>query len=87
MALGVLEKQENPVKMVGFDYSEAQQEAIESGLEYGTISQNPYSLGYAMIVAAARAAGEMPVDSFIDAGYQWMDQSNIAAEGMELYRY
>ena len=87
MALGVLEKQENSVKMVGFDYSEAQQEAIESGLEYGTISQNPYSLGYAMIVAAARAAGEMPVDSFIDAGYQWMDQSNIAAEGMELYRY
>lgn len=86
-ALGVLENQENPVKMVGFDYSEAQQAAIESGLEYGTISQNPYSLGYAMIVAAARAATESPVDSFIDAGFQWMDQSNISAEGMELYRY
>ena len=87
LALSILDDQENPVKMVGFDYSEAQQTAIESGLEYGTISQNPYSLGYAMIVAAARAAAGMPVDSFVDAGYLWMDQSNIAAEDLELYRY
>lgn len=87
LALSILDDQENPVKMVGFDYSEAQQTAIESGLEYGTISQNPYSLGYAMIVAAARAAAGMPVDSFVDAGYLWLDQSNIAAEDLELYRY
>ena len=40
-----------------------------------------------MIVAAARAAAGMPVDSFVDAGYLWMDQSNIAAEDLELYRY
>ena len=81
------EAQEQPVKMVGFDYSEEQQSAIEGGLEYGTISQNPYSMGYAMIVAAARAAAELPVDAFVDAGYQWMDQSNVAADEMEIYRY
>lgn len=82
-----LEKQESTVRMVGFDYSETQAEAIESGLEYGTVSQNPYSLGYAMVIAAARAAAGMPTDPFVDAGYQWMDKSNIDAEELEIYRY
>lgn len=85
--LAVLEAQETSVKMVGFDYSEEQAEAITSGLEYGTVSQNPYSLGYAMIVAAARAAAGMTNDAFIDTGYQWMDQSNIASEELAIYKY
>lgn len=82
-----LEKQESPVQLVGFDYSEKQAEAIQSGLEYGTVSQNPYSLGYAMVIAAARAAAGMPTDAFVDAGYQWMDRSNIDAEELKIYRY
>lgn len=86
-ALTVLEKMETPVQMVGFDYSEDQMKAIESGLEYGTISQNPYSLGYAMVVAAARAVAQLPNDSFVDVGYQWMDKNNINSEEMQLYRY
>lgn len=85
--LAVLEAQEISVKMVGFDYSGEQAEAITSGLEYGTVSQNPYSLGYAMIVVAARAAAGMTNDAFIDTGYQWMDQSNIASEELEIYKY
>lgn len=85
--LGVLENQENPIRMVGFDSSEEQMKAIESGLEYGTISQNPYSLGYAMVIAAARAAAEMPNDPFIDAGYQWIDSSNMNSEELTIYQY
>lgn len=86
-ALGVLEKLETPIRMVGFDSSEAQRKAIESGLEYGTISQNPYSLGYAMVIAAARAVAELPNDSFIDAGYQWIDRNNLDSEELEIYHY
>lgn len=85
--LAVLETKETAIKMVGFDYSEEQAEAIASGLQYGTVSQNPYSLGYAMIVAAARAAAGMTNDAFVDAGYQWMDQTNISSEELAIYRY
>lgn len=86
-ALKVLQKQETPVQMVGFDYSESQAKAITDGVEYGTISQNPYSLGYAMVIAAARAAAGMPTDAFVDAGYQWMDKNNIDSEELDIYRY
>lgn len=86
-ALGVLEKQETPVRMVGFDSSEEQMKAVESGLEYGTVSQNPYSLGYAMVIAAARAAAGMSNDPFIDAGYQWIDSSNMNSEELTIYQY
>ncbi len=55
--LAVLETKETAIKMVGFDYSEEQAEAIASGLQYGTVSQNPYSLGYEMDRGCSESSG------------------------------
>lgn len=79
--------EERALRMVGFDYSEIQKKAMEKGLLCGFVSQNPYSLGYAMIISAARAAVGMENDEMIDVGYQWIDKENIASDELALYRY
>ena len=53
-ALADMENTEQ-IQIVGFDSGEKQQKAIQEGREYGTVTQNPYGLGYAAIVAAVRA--------------------------------
>lgn len=87
--LAALDKIENTdqVKLVGFDSGTDQVKAVREGRAYGLISQNPYGMGYATIVAAVRAAAELPVDTFIDTGYQWLDQQTIDLEENQKYIY
>ena len=54
---------------------------------YGTVTQNPYGLGYAAIVAAVRAIQGLPVDQKIDTGYQWIDKDTIDLETNQKYLY
>jgi len=75
------------VQLVGFDAGAKQIEAIKSGKEYGVICQNPYGMGYATVVAASRAILGMENDTYIDAGYQWIDAINIDAEENQKYLY
>lgn len=86
--LNALKEAENAnVKVIGFDLGEVQEEAIRAGLEAGTVSQNPYGMGYATTVAAVRAILHMQNDSFIDAGYAWIDQNTIDLEENTKYLY
>lgn len=86
--LNALKEAENSnVKVIGFDLGEVQEEAIRAGLEAGTVSQNPYGMGYATTVAAVRAILHMQNDSFIDAGYAWIDQKTIDLEENTKYLY
>ena len=55
--------------------------------QYGTVTQNPYGLGYAAIVAAVRAIQGLPVDQKIDTGYQWLDKDTIDLETNQKYLY
>lgn len=75
------------IQIVGFDSGEQQQKAIQEGREYGTVTQNPYGIGYACIVAAARAIQGLPVDAKIDTGYQWLDKDTIDLEENQKYIY
>ena len=75
------------IQIVGFDSGEKQQKAIQEGREYGTVTQNPYGLGYAAIVAAVRAIQGLPVDQKIDTGYQWIDKDTIDLETNQKYLY
>lgn len=87
-ALEILGKQnDRDVLMVGFDAGDTQLEAVRSGAAYGVICQNPYGMGYATIVAAARAVLGMENDSYIHAGYQWIDADNIDEEENQKYLY
>ena len=75
------------VKLVGFDAGKEQLEAVRDGREYGMISQNPYGMGYASLVAAARLSADLPTDQYISSGYQWIDSTNIDAEENQKYLY
>ncbi len=86
--LDVLDTEENAhILMVGFDSGSRQQEAIRDGKEYGTVCQNPFGMGYATITSAARAILGLENDKVIDAGYQWIDSSNIDHEENQKFLY
>lgn len=91
MAVGVMdamqETENDKVKLIGFDSGETQQKAVKDGKEYGMICQNPYGMGYASMVAAARLASHLPVDTYISSGYQWIDNKNITLPENRQYLY
>lgn len=73
--------------VVGFDAGKKQKEAIKNGREAGVIAQNPYGMGYATVVAAARAWLGLENDSFINPGYQWIDAASLDDEKLKNYLY
>lgn len=73
--------------IVGFDNGEEQIRAIQEGREYGCICQNPFSMGYAVVIAALRAAVGEEIDELIDSGYMWIDQTNIDLPENQIYLY
>lgn len=75
------------IKVVAFDAGESQIEAIENGKLIGVIAQNPYGMGYATVVAAARAILDMPNAADVNTGYQWLDVTNIADDVYENFLY
>lgn len=75
------------IQVVGFDAGSDQIKAIEEDREYGIVCQNPYGIGYASMVSAARLAAKMPVDAYISSGFQWIDKTNIESEETQVYLY
>lgn len=75
------------IQVVGFDMGKIQKQAVKDGKMLGTVSQNPYSMGYVTVVAGVRAAAGMENDKFIDTGYRWLDASNMDLEENQSYIY
>lgn len=74
----VLSKQErNDLKIVGFDGGEKQMKLLENGTVEGLVIQNPYGMGYATVVAAARVSLGLGNESFVDCGYTWVTKDNM----------
>lgn len=65
------------IQLIGFDGGETLTEALEDGKVEGLIIQNPYGMGYATVVAAARSALNMANEANIDTGYAWVTQDNM----------
>ncbi|EJW93108.1 periplasmic binding protein/LacI transcriptional regulator, partial [gut metagenome] len=63
------------MKVIGFDSGSKQMTAVKDGVEYGFLSQNPYGMGYATVIAGIRADMGLENDVFINTGYQWIDSS------------
>ena len=62
--------------VAGFDAGAAQKNAVRQGWFYGSVTQDPYQIGYqAVALAVAAANGEAVED--VDTGAQWYDASNI----------
>lgn len=75
------------VAVVGIDAGKKQKDAIKSGKEVGVLVQNAYGMGYATVVAAARAALGLENDESINPGMEWIDSENISDERYANYLY
>ena len=72
--------------VAGFDAGAAQKNAVRNGWFYGSVTQDPYHIGYyAVEMAVAAAKGETVEDK--DTGAQWYDASNIDDEMIALLVY
>jgi ribose transport system substrate-binding protein len=65
------------VKVVGFDSGAPQMELINEGVIAGSITQNPYQMGYQTVVAADKVLKGESVPDFTDSGYYWYDATNM----------
>ena len=72
--------------VAGFDAGSAQKNAVRNGWFYGSVTQDPYHIGYyAVEMAVAAANGEAVADK--DTGAQWYDASNIDDDMIALLVY
>lgn len=81
---------------VGFDGGAEQQKLLTKGTVDGIIVQNPYGIGYATVVAAARAAlyaqglGDetyMRNEAYVDSGYTWVTRKNMEKDKIKKMLY
>jgi len=64
------------VKVIGFDAGSGQKTAVKNGTFLGSITQDPYQIGYKAVEMAVKAAkGEAVAD--VDTGAKWYDATNI----------
>ena len=75
-ALREAERSES-VLLMGFDAGAEQLDAMESGEIDGLVVQNPFGIGYAAVVAAARTILEVGNEAEVDTGYTWVTRDNM----------
>lgn len=75
------------VTVLGCDLGEEEKKAMEEGKIAGMALQNPFGMGYASVVAAARAALEMGNEAEIDTGYVWVTKDNLESEEIQKMLY
>ena len=72
--------------VVGFDAGAPQKNAIRNNWFYGSVTQDPYQIGYKSVELAVKAAkGENVSD--VDTGAQWYNAENIEDEMISMLVY
>ena len=72
--------------VAGFDAGAAQKNAVRQGWFYGSVTQDPYQIGYKAVELAVKAANGEEV-SDVDTGAQWYNAENIDDEMISLLVY
>lgn len=75
------------IVLMGFDVSKEQLKALESGEISGLVVQNPFGIGYASVVAAARTVLEAGNEAQVSTGYLWMTKDNMNDESIQKMLY
>ena len=84
-ALKNMEKDD--VGIVSFDGGKDQLKRLEDGTLEGLIVQNPYGIGYATIVACARAVLNQGNEAEVNTGYTWVTKDNMKKETIKRMMY
>ncbi len=75
------------VVLMGFDAGSEQIDALKSGDIKGLVVQNPFGIGYASVVAAARTILESGNEAEVNTGYIWVTQDNLEEESIQNMLY
>lgn len=75
------------IVMMGFDAGKDQLSALSDGSIDGLVVQNPFGMGYATVVAAARTALEIGNEAQVDTGFVWVDAENMKDESIQPMLY
>ena len=81
------ELEQREFAVAGFDTSEKIISAVKDGSLIGTMSQNPYGMGYATVTTAARAIAGQDKAEVIETNHQWIDADNVATEKVKSILY
>ena len=73
----VTDLERTDLHIIGFDGGEEQLKLLEDDIVDGLILQNPYGMGYATVVAAARVHLNMGNEAKVNTGYAWVTKSNM----------
>lgn len=84
-ALDKAERQD--VTVMGYDEDENTMKALKDGKIDGLIVQNPFGMGYASVVAAARSALSLGNEAYVNTGYVWVTKDNIETEEIQKMLY
>ena len=88
MLLAAAEKLEmDDLKIVGFDTGKEQMKALEEDRLVGLIVQNPFGMGYAAVVAGARAVLMQANEAAVDSGYTWVTKDNMEKASIQKMLY
>ena len=74
------------VLVVGFDAGKSQKDAIKNGQFFGSVTQDPYQMGYQAVKLAVDAINKQPVAD-VDTGSRWYNKDNIEAEDIAILLY
>lgn len=87
--LAALKKAEHTesVSLMGFDAGTKQIEALKNGEIDGLVVQNPFGMGYASVVAAARTVLEQGNEAQVDTGFTWVTQENMEEDSIQKMLY
>ena len=75
------------ITVMGFDAGKDQLDALSDGSIDGLVVQNPFGMGYAAVVAAARTVLEIGNEAQVDTGFVWVDAENMKDESIQPMLY
>lgn len=75
------------IVLMGFDAGTEQITALKEGTIQGLVVQNPFGIGYASVIAAARTVLEIGNEAVVDTGYVWVTADNMEDESIQKMLY
>lgn len=89
LALSVIEGDEklSDIVLMGFDAGKEQLEALKNGDIKGLVVQNPFGIGYASVIAAARTILQIGNEAVVNTGYTWVTLDNMKQDSIKNMLY
>ena len=85
--LEAMERTDTDLSVIGFDVTKRTLKELEAGKIKGLIVQNPFGMGYATVIAAARAYLGLGNEAEVNTGYTWVTKKNLKEKSVQQILY